>query len=193
LAGQRRTSGTRVQGCTQDVAHAVSMQPARAARPRSFPSPLFTRVRGKGDSQKLVCRMPHNSARWSPYGRPETSRLRKVNHYMLHLRIMMRLGGCVPFSQNTDTDKGRGRQVFTAAAHYRRSGCPDMDVYISRLEARNTGLGPSGRRGPTPRLQRRSRRLWRAMVEAGRWVRVTSSRHMVRRILPASTAPSAKC
>jgi hypothetical protein len=48
--------------------------------------------------------MVHSPARWPPYGRPETSRLRKVNHYMLHLRIMMRLGGCVAFSQNTDTD-----------------------------------------------------------------------------------------
>src|SRR5215207_5652636 len=48
LAGQRRTSGKRVQGCTQDVAHAVSMQPARAARPRSFPSPLFPGVSGRG-------------------------------------------------------------------------------------------------------------------------------------------------
>src|SRR5215207_4866911 len=44
LAGQRRTSGKRVQGCTQDVAHAISMQPARAARPWSFPSPVFTQV-----------------------------------------------------------------------------------------------------------------------------------------------------
>ena len=32
----------------------------------------------------------------------------KVNHYMLHLRIMMRLGGCVASSQNTDTDTGVG-------------------------------------------------------------------------------------
>ena len=47
LAAQRRTSGKRVGGCTQDVAHAVSMQPVRAARPRSFPSPLFTGVRGR--------------------------------------------------------------------------------------------------------------------------------------------------
>jgi len=48
--------------------------------------------------------MPYSPARLPPYGRPETSRLLKVNHYMLHLRIMMRLGGCVAFSQNTDTD-----------------------------------------------------------------------------------------
>jgi hypothetical protein len=31
-----------------------------------------------------------------------------VDHYIAHLRIMMRLGGCVAFSQNTDTDTGVG-------------------------------------------------------------------------------------
>jgi hypothetical protein len=56
----------------------------------------------------MVCKMPHSPARWPPYGRPETSRLLKVDHHMLHVRIMMRLGGCVAFSQNTDTDTGVG-------------------------------------------------------------------------------------
>jgi hypothetical protein len=28
LAGERRTSGKRIQGCTQDMAHAVGIQPA---------------------------------------------------------------------------------------------------------------------------------------------------------------------
>jgi hypothetical protein len=56
----------------------------------------------------LMCRMLHSPARWPPYGLPETSRLLKVNHYMLHIRIMMRLGGCVAFSQNTDIDTGAG-------------------------------------------------------------------------------------
>jgi hypothetical protein len=59
-------------------------------------------------SQKLVCRMPHSPARWPPYRRPEPSRLLKVDHYIVHLRIMMRSGGCVAFSQNTDTDTGGG-------------------------------------------------------------------------------------
>jgi hypothetical protein len=63
---------------------------------------------GKENSQKLVCRMPHSPTRWTPYGRPETSRLLKVNHYLLHLRIMMRLGGWAASSQNTDTDTGVG-------------------------------------------------------------------------------------
>jgi hypothetical protein len=65
---------------------------------------LFRPITDKGNSQKLVCRMPHSPARWLPYSRPETSRLINVNHYMFHLRIMMRSGGCVAFSQNTDTD-----------------------------------------------------------------------------------------
>jgi hypothetical protein len=45
----------------------------------------------KENSQKLVCRMTHGPARWPPYGRPETSRLLKVDHNVLHVRIKMRL------------------------------------------------------------------------------------------------------
>ena len=52
--------------------------------------------------------MPHSPARWPPYGRPETSRLLKVDHYMLHLRMKMRSGGCAASSQNTDADRGAG-------------------------------------------------------------------------------------
>jgi hypothetical protein len=52
--------------------------------------------------------MPHSPARWPPYGRPESSRLLKVNHYLLHVRIKMRLGGCVASSQNDDADTGGG-------------------------------------------------------------------------------------
>jgi hypothetical protein len=50
----------------------------------------------------------HSPARWPLYCCSETSRLLKVNHYMLHVRIEMRLGGCVAFSQNIDTDTGPG-------------------------------------------------------------------------------------
>jgi hypothetical protein len=56
----------------------------------------------------MECRMPHSPTRWPPYGLPETSRLLKVNHYMLHLRMKMRSGGSVAFSQNTDADRGAG-------------------------------------------------------------------------------------
>jgi len=50
----------------------------------------------------------HSPARWPLYCCSETSRLLKANHYMLHVHIKMRLGGCVAFSQNTDTDTGGG-------------------------------------------------------------------------------------
>jgi hypothetical protein len=54
----------------------------------------------------MECRMPHSPTRWPPYGLPETSRLLKVNHYMLHLRMKMRSGGSAASSQRTDADKG---------------------------------------------------------------------------------------
>ena len=69
---------------------------------------LFSKQFRKGNSRKLVCRMLHSLAPWPRYGRPETSRLLKVDHYKLHVRIIMRLGGCVAFSQITDADTGVG-------------------------------------------------------------------------------------
>ena len=116
----------------------------------------------------MVCRMPHSPAPWPPYGRPEISRLLKVDHYMLHVCIKMRLGAYASSRQDTDY---AGAGVVTSLGprvEYRRSGLPDIDVYTSRFESRNTRLGPSDRRGPTPRLQWRLRRLWRAMVEVSR-------------------------
>jgi hypothetical protein len=56
----------------------------------------------------MVCRMPYSPARLLPYGLPETSRLLKVDHYMLHVHIKMRLGGCAASSQNTDADTEGG-------------------------------------------------------------------------------------
>ena len=80
----------------------------------------------------MVCRMPYSPAPWPRYGRPESSRLLKVDHYMLHLRIKMRSGGCVPFSQDTDTDtRGRGSQELRPRVHDERYGLPSMDVCIS--------------------------------------------------------------
>jgi hypothetical protein len=67
---------------------------------------LIHRSAWKVNSLKLVCRMPHSPARWLPYGRPETSRLLKVNHYIAHLRMKMGLGGCAALSQNIDADTG---------------------------------------------------------------------------------------
>ncbi len=37
-----------------------------------------------------------------PYGRPETSRFLKVDHYILHMRMKMRLGGYASSRQDTD-------------------------------------------------------------------------------------------
>jgi hypothetical protein len=54
--------------------------------------------------------MPHSPARWPPYGLPETSRLLKVDHYTLHLRIKMRSCGWAASSQKADyTGVGVGR------------------------------------------------------------------------------------
>jgi hypothetical protein len=63
---------------------------------------------------------------------------------------------------------GRGSQEFRPRVHYQRYGLPDFGVCTRRFEGRNTRLAPSGRRGPTPRLERRSRRFWRDMVEVSR-------------------------
>ncbi len=101
--------------------------------------------------------MPHSPARWPPYGWPETSRLLKVNHYMLQVRIKMRLGKYV--TPLRKLIRGRGSQEFGTPVHDERYSLPDMDVCISWLKGRNTRLESSCRRGPTPRLQRPSRRL----------------------------------
>jgi hypothetical protein len=75
--------------------------------------------------------MPHSPARWPPYGRPETSRLLKVNHNMLHVHLKMRLGGCAAPSQHTDADTGvRGWQESSTPLQYGRSSLPDFGVYI---------------------------------------------------------------
>jgi hypothetical protein len=46
--------------------------------------------------------MPHSPARWPPYSLPATSRFLKVNHYMLYVRMMMRLGAYASSRQDTD-------------------------------------------------------------------------------------------
>jgi hypothetical protein len=46
--------------------------------------------------------MPYSPARWPPYSRPGTSRLLKVDHYMVHVRIEMRLGAYASSRQDTD-------------------------------------------------------------------------------------------
>ena len=88
------------------------------------------------DSQNSVCRMPHSPARWLPYGRPETPRLLLVDHYMLHVRIKLHLGGCAASSQNTDAHTGVGGwQELRTPVHYGRSGLPDFGVCTRRFES----------------------------------------------------------
>jgi hypothetical protein len=96
--------------------YALLLTLSRGPRPRDrgvaasafFFLPAIHLSAWKRNSAKLVCKMPHSTARWPPYGRPESSRLLKVGHCMLHLHIMMRSVGCVASSQNTDTDTGVG-------------------------------------------------------------------------------------
>ena len=54
--------------------------------------------------------MVHSPARWPPYGRPEISRLLKVDHYTLDVRIKMRLGQYAAPPQ--DAEAGEGYQDF---------------------------------------------------------------------------------
>jgi len=111
----------------------------------------------------VVFRLLLSPARWPPYGRPETPRLLKVDYYMLHLHIKIRSGGCVAFSQNTDTDTGvgvvrclRGRLItrVTACLTY---VCVqgDIGLYI--------WSGSQGRRDHVLRLERPLRRLQRTV------------------------------
>jgi hypothetical protein len=50
--------------------------------------------------------MPHSPARWPPYGRSETSRLLKVDHRMLHVRIKMRSGQYAAPRQDANVGEG---------------------------------------------------------------------------------------
>jgi hypothetical protein len=106
--------------------------------------------------------MPHSPARWPSYGRPEISRLLKVDHYMLHLRIMMRSGGCAASSQNTDADRGgekagrspvdSGKRGIKRSMAVDASGVPlggviapanrhDSPLLVPTLEAASEALG----------------------------------------------------
>ena len=90
--------------------------------------------------------MVHSPARWPPYGRPETSRLLKVNHYLLRVRIKMRLGGCVLSRQDADYAGGGGGQEFRPRVCYERYGLPDTDVDVSHFEGRTMGSAPRSSR-----------------------------------------------
>jgi hypothetical protein len=88
--------------------------------------------------------MPNGPARWPPFGRPETSRLLELDHYMLHVSIKMRLGAYASSRQDTDTDTGAGgSQVLRPPVHDERYGLTDIDVYTSDLKA--VEYGQAGR------------------------------------------------
>jgi hypothetical protein len=87
-SGDTRVSGRRVT-CKAPSAHVEG----GSGRSEASPTAILQDTHSvEGYSEKPVCRMPHSSARWPPYGRPEISRLIKVDHYMLDVRIKMRLG-----------------------------------------------------------------------------------------------------
>ena len=112
------------------------------------------------DSQNSVCRMPHSSARWPPYGRPETSRLLKVDYYMLHVRMEMHLGGCAASSQDTDahTGVGGGRRSVPWS---NMKGPAVLTLMCIEVICRgfSSRRAPTDPQGAVPRLQRPSRGL----------------------------------
>ena len=83
----------------------------------------------------MVCRLLHSPARWPPYGRPETSRLLKVDHSLLHVHLKMRLGGCVASSENTDADRGRGRQEIRPPVHDGSTACLTWMCVLAGIKA----------------------------------------------------------
>jgi hypothetical protein len=73
------------------------------------------------DSPKSEFELLHSSTRWPPYGSSEISRLLKVEHYMSHVRIKMRSGGCVIFSQYTGAR--RGSKGYSTGSIARGTAC----------------------------------------------------------------------
>jgi hypothetical protein len=67
--------------------------------------------------------MPHSPARWPPYSRPETSRLLKVNHYVLDVCIKMRLGAYASSRQDTDYTGGGVVRSFDPGSVTRGTAC----------------------------------------------------------------------
>jgi len=93
------------------------------------------------NSRRLVCRLPYSPAPWPPYGRPETSRLLKVDHYLSRTGIMVRSSQYAAPRQDADAGEG----VVTSSRGsvcYQRSYCPDTDVRMSRFEPLSYLLGP---------------------------------------------------
>jgi hypothetical protein len=65
---------------------------------------------------------------------------------MLHMRMKMRSGGCVAFSQNTDTDTGVGVvRSYDPGSVTRGTACLTSVCVQGDLYARYMWSGPQGR------------------------------------------------
>jgi hypothetical protein len=91
----------------------------------------------------------HSPARWSPYGRPESSRLLKVNHYMLHMRIIMCSGAYAPSPQDTDYAGAGVVRSFDPGSVARGPACL-TSVCTRRSQDRYICSGPQGSSRPRP-------------------------------------------
>ena len=78
--------------------------------------------------------MVHSPAHWPSYGRLEPSRLLKVDHYLLHMRIKMRSGAYASSRQGTDYAGAGVVRSLGSRVEYRRSGLPDIGVSTRRFE-----------------------------------------------------------
>jgi hypothetical protein len=86
--------------------------------------------------------------------------------------------------------RGQGRQEFTGRFIMRGTACLASVCVQAVLKDATWGWAPSGRRGLTPRLQRRSRRLCRTIAEVSKSgaARRTIFRHKIQQ----NTARSAR-
>ena len=116
--------------------------------------------------------MPHSSARWPPEARPETSRLLKVDHYMLHLRIKMRLGQYAAPRQDADTGAGVARSSWGGLLDEMlppRSPCVYKPIWAT-VPSRHAPLALKGLFLGYNDLQDGFEGLWNMRLGAGRGI-----------------------
>jgi hypothetical protein len=148
--------------------------------------------------------MPHSPARWTLYGRPESSRLLKVHHYMLHLRIKMGLGAYASSRQDTDYTGGgvvrsswerpiiRGTAALTSVciqAHLSRClTCQVPGPSTLRSSATRAFKAPLRSYGNLGRDRQRNRGLFVGMVRG-----VSNPREGSKMLIFLSWAPTGVC
>ncbi len=122
MMDQEDPGGTREGSCRSWDTPSKERAPGSYSRAGPYPLALLLalihRSAWKANSQESVYRLLHSPARWAPYGRPETSRLLKDDHYMLHLRIKMRLGAYASSRQDTDYAGAGGGQELRPRVCY---------------------------------------------------------------------------